>query len=529
MFNRPGRRVRKQLKLLSDRLAEENPVLKGVVDPFRELDRVGYASGLLNPQDDSYAFTISWWPMIAVLGTFSSGKSTFINEYVGTTVQRSGSQAVDDKFTVISYGGSERVQELPGLALDGDPRFPFYRVSDEIERITDGGGRTVDHFLAMKTANSERLRGRILIDSPGFDADEQRATILQLTDHIIDLSDLVVVFFDARHPEPGAMRDTLEHLVNRVAERNDFNKLVFVLNQIDTTWREDNLEEVVSAWQRAVVRQGNATGRFYCMFNESAGVEIGDEQVRERYEEKSQRDRAEIHEKIQEISSSRSYRILGSLQAIAESIEMDALPALRRALERWRRRVLQVDAAMFAVIAVILGVIGYNTAGGFGPWFDGSAWSSMGDHPIWTSAGIIGLALVLAGLHFFNRRWIARRIARTLPTESAAGNWRAAFEKNTRPWRLMLGRAPLGLGRRKVGRLHALRDRAEAYIQRLNNQFVDARPVSRTGGRASAADVHRSAEQAQSGTVSESTGDAVQQSPAAETPGDATAERPEAR
>lgn len=93
----------------------------------------------------------------------------------------------------------------------------------------------------------------------------------------------------------------------------------------------------------------------------------------------------------------------------------------------------------------------------------------------------------------------------------------------------MLGRAPLGLGRRKVGRLHALRDRAEAYIQRLNNQFVDARPVSRTGGRASAADVHRSAEQAQSGTVSESTGDAVQQSPAAETPGDATAERPEAR
>ncbi len=504
MFNRPGPRVRKQLKLLSDRLAEENPVLKGVVDPFRDLDRVGYAAGLLDPQEDSYAFTISWWPMIAVLGTFSAGKSTFINEYVGATVQRSGSQAVDDKFTVISYGGSEHVQELPGLALDGDPRFPFYRVSDEIERITDGGGRTVDHFLAMKTARSEQLRGRILIDSPGFDADEQRATTLQLTDHIIDLSDLVLVFFDARHPEPGAMRDTLEHLVNRVAERNDFTKLVFILNQIDTTWREDNLEEVVSAWQRAVVRQGNATGRFYCVYNESSAVEIGDPQVRERYEEKSRRDRQEIHAKINEISSSRSYRILGALQAIAESIEMDALPALQKSLERWRRRVLQFDAVMFAVVAVILGVVGYNAAGGLRPWLDGSAWQAMGERPLLTVFGVVVLVIVLLGLHFFNRRWLGRRIARGLATEAAAGNLRAAFEKNTRSWRPLMRRAPLGLGRRMLRRLHGLRDQAEAYIQRLNNQFVDASPISRQGGRASAADVHQPPHQAeataQSGT-----------------------------
>ncbi|WP_026340536.1 dynamin family protein [Thioalkalivibrio sp. ALJT] len=490
MFNRPGPRVRKQLKLLSDRLAEENPVLTGVVEPFRNLDRIGYATGLLDPVEESYAFTISWWPMIATLGTFSAGKSTFINEYVGMPVQRSGSQAVDDKFTVISYGGSGRVQELPGLALDGDPRFPFYRFSDEIERLTDGGGRTVDHFLAMKTAPSERLRGRIIIDSPGFDADEQRTAILQLTDHIIDLSDLVLVFFDARHPEPGAMRDTLEYLVNRVAERNDFTKLVFVLNQIDTTWREDNLEEVVSAWQRAVVRQGNATGRFYCLYNESAAVEIEDPQVRQRFEGKSRRDREEIHAKIQEISSSRSYRILGSLQAIAESIEKDALPALQKALGDWRRRVLQFDAGMFALVAVIAVVVGSQTAGGVTPLVDGSAWQAMGERPMLTGFGVAVLAIVLAGIHFFNRGWIARRIARSLPVETAAGNWRAAFEKNTRPWRPMMRRTPLGMGRRVIGRLHQLRDRAEAYIQRLNNQFVDASPVSREGGRASATDAY---------------------------------------
>ena len=487
MFNRPGNRVNQQLTLLSDRLSEENPALEGVVDPFRLLDRIGYGAGLLEPEEDSYAFTISWWPMIAVLGTFSAGKSTFINEYVGKEVQRSGSQAVDDRFTVISYGSSEKVKELPGLALDGDPRFPFYRVSHEIERLSDGAGRTVDHFLAMKTVKAERLRGRILIDSPGFDADEQRATILQLTDHIIDLSDLVLVFFDARHPEPGAMRDTLEHLVNRVAARSDFTKLVFVLNMIDTTWREDNLEEVVSAWQRAVVRQGNATGRFYCVYNKDAAVEIGDEKVRARYEYKASRDREEIHAKIAEISSSRSYRIVGAMQAIAESIEMDALPALKNAMGRWRRNVVRADVVLMAIVLAVVVWGAQALTDGFAPWFDGTMLGAMQDRPIISALGVLLLLGVLVGIHFMNRGWAARRIARTLPDESASGNWRAAFLKNTVFWRSIFRKSPTGLGRGAVRQLHALRDQVEGFVQRLNNQFMDQGSSSAGAGRAAAA------------------------------------------
>ncbi|HSM27056.1 MAG TPA: dynamin family protein, partial [Thioalkalivibrio sp.] len=73
MFNRPGTRVSQQLNLLSKRLAEENPALEGVLSPFQAIDRIGYAAGLLEPGEESYAFTISWWPMIAILGTFSAG------------------------------------------------------------------------------------------------------------------------------------------------------------------------------------------------------------------------------------------------------------------------------------------------------------------------------------------------------------------------------------------------------------------------------------------------------------------------
>lgn len=478
MFERAGQRVRRQLDQLSERLREENPILEGVVEPFRTLDRIGYKTGLLDPNEDSYAFSISWWPMIAVLGTFSAGKSTFINEFVGAPVQRSGSQAVDDKFTVIAYGANERLQELPGLALDGDPRFPFYRVSDEIERLQDGGGRTVDHFLAMKTIKAEPLRGRILIDSPGFDADEQRATILQLTDHIIDLSDLVIVFFDARHPEPGAMRDTLEHLVNRVAARNDFTKMLFVLNQIDTTWREDNLEEVVSAWQRAVVRQGHTTGRFYCMYNEHAAVEIGDEQVRERYQAKSSRDRAEVHARIREISSNRSYRIIGALQSIAETIEMDAEPALRRALERWRRGVLRADLATGVGVLALL-ALWLHFSLGWTAVFDGRLWAALTGSPMLVGFGLGLLVVGQLAAHFFYRRWVARRVAARLPEEVRAGHLRRAFLRNTKPWRSLFARQPVGFGKRTHRQLVELRDVAERFVQKLNDLHVDSGAAGR--------------------------------------------------
>ena len=61
-------------------------------------------------------------------------------------------------------------------------RFPFYRISDEIEKVTEGEGRRIDAYLQLKVTDSEVVRGKILIDSPGFDADAQRTATLKLTD-----------------------------------------------------------------------------------------------------------------------------------------------------------------------------------------------------------------------------------------------------------------------------------------------------------------------------------------------------------
>jgi hypothetical protein len=65
---------------------------------------------------------------------------------------------------------------LPGTALDADPRFPFYQISNELEKVAQGEGRRVDTYLQLKTSPCENLRGRIILDSPGFDADSQKGS-----------------------------------------------------------------------------------------------------------------------------------------------------------------------------------------------------------------------------------------------------------------------------------------------------------------------------------------------------------------
>jgi len=218
--------IKQQLEQLENHLVNENPLLVDAVQEFKKLDKVAYRMGIL-ARDQSYATQIPWWPLISVLGTFSAGKSTFINHYLNTSLQETGTQAVDDKFTVICYSAEQQARVLPGISLEADPRFPFYHMADVLEQVCPGASDRINTYLQMKTCPDIKSKGRIFIDSPGFDADAQRTETLKITDYIIDLSDLVLIFFDARHPEPGAMRDTLKHLVADKIYQKNADKFVY--------------------------------------------------------------------------------------------------------------------------------------------------------------------------------------------------------------------------------------------------------------------------------------------------------------
>jgi len=454
--------------------------LLDVVSRFKKLDTVAYKMGLLDTSE-SYATSISLWPLVSVLGTFSAGKSSFINNFLGDKLQLTGNQAVDDKFTVITYCNNKENRVLPGIALNSDPRFPFYQMSDEIEKVTQGEGRRIDAYLQMKTSHSDKLSGKIIIDSPGFDADDQRNAILRLTDHIVDLSDLVLVFFDARHPEPGAMHDTLDHLVGNTINRSDSEKFLYILNQIDTAAQEDNPEAVVAAWQRALSAKGLTAGRFYSIYNSDLAVPIEDASVRERFERKSEIDKVAISERIHQVEVERSYRIVGAIQTIAGDIENHVVPVVKQAMKKWLKMVLVLDAVAIAIFLVLLLVLSNL--------FDTSALFSydFSNANILSSLKLGSVILGFTFVHFTARAFAARVIAKQIITKMAldkslsgenregkisAGNIRKAFLKNTQMLRSVFRPMPVGWSMRSKRILTQVSTDASEFIQTMNDRYT---------------------------------------------------------
>jgi len=474
-----SREIEKRLESLEDRLRDENPILLEAVRSFRKLDGVARGLGLLTP-DESYATRIPWWPLIAVLGTYSSGKSTFINHYLGSRLQSTGNQAVDDRFSVICFSREEQPRILPGIALDADARFPFYKMSRAIEEISAGEGSRIDAYLQLKTCPSEVIRGKILIDSPGFDADEQRTATLRVTNRIVDLADLVLVFFDARHPEPGTMQDTLEHLVAQTISRADSSKFLYILNQIDHTAKEDNPEDVVGSWQRALAQKGLTAGRFYCIYSPEAAIPIEDDNLRARFESKRDVDLSEIHGRMHQVEVDRAYRVMGLLEHSARDIEERFVPRLREMLSDWKTRVLRLDALVFG--GLLLAVVVWTLWSGEwqGLSLSHPFWSKLVQEPVWGYSALVVALLAGGYLHWCLRRLAADRVMARLKRQlsdmrelEALDALLGGFRKNTKPWRTVFASRPTGWNQRGRRQLADVIGEVNGYIQSLNDKFTN--------------------------------------------------------
>ena len=497
--------IKQRLHSLEQHLQHENPVLIKVVGGFRELDSVAYGFGLLD-REQSFATLIPWWPLVSILGTFSAGKSSFINHYLQHKLQASGNQAVDDKFTVVCHSRDTTVHTLPGLALDADPRFPFYQISEEIEKVAGGEGARVDSYLQLKTCPSEKLRGKIIIDSPGFDADQQRTATLRITEHIVDLSDLVLVFFDARHPEPGAMQDTLKHLVSNSVNRSDSTKFLYILNQIDSAAREDNPEEVFGAWQRALSQSGLTAGRFYTIYNPDISIPIEDEEIRRRFEAKRDADLAEIHARIKQVEIERAYRIVGALEKTARDFEERIVPLLTDAIERWSKRTLIYSGLMFTLILTV--AVGCSISAGMwqGWQLNLPEYLDVNLYPI--PLAIVGLLSIIGVgyLHIMMRRLARRPVLRWLTahaeTPDEVERLHRAFKRSTRIFRTLFTKKPVGWGRKARLRVNSVIAQTDHFVQMLNDTFANPSGQAEDVSAFNTAPISPSKEDLTDGTVS---------------------------
>jgi len=448
--------IKDRYENLKKHLEEESPILLEVVQKYEILDNIGYKTGFLQ-EEDSYTGSISWWPIISMLGTFSAGKSTFINNYLGAKVQDSGNQAVDDKFTAVCYGHNEKITTLPGIALNADPRFPFYGISDEVNKIEAGEGDRINMYMQLKTVKSDNTRGKVVIDSPGFDADSQRDTILRMTKHIIDISDLVLIFFDARHPEPGAMRDTLEHLVSTTMKHSDADKVLYILNQIDTTAKEDNLEDVISSWQRSLAQKGLITGNFYTIFNEESADTITDQAIFDRLKQKKDFHLEKIINRIDEVSIERSYRIASMLSDISKEYKNKKFPKLREALESWSKKVFLADSVV--VLLMVSGLVALELQSGM----ISSSLVSM-------IATGVGSGIVFTYLHFVMRKIMAKV---EIKKHKDDADLVRALKISTQWFKPIFSHKMKSWNSKNIKKLDELITHSKLTISKLNDQFIN--------------------------------------------------------
>lgn len=177
---------------------------------------------------------IKWRPQVLVLGNYSSGKSTLINEFLGTTIQGTGQAPTDDSFTVITFDEEEpdgtpiRVtDQRDGKFLLNDPEYPF-------ESLKKHGQRFASHFK-LKKVNSPFLKNMAIIDTPGMlDSITERDRGYNYQDVIGDLAqiaDLVLVMFDPH--KAGTVREAHTSLRDTLPSKTFEDRVLYVLNRID--------------------------------------------------------------------------------------------------------------------------------------------------------------------------------------------------------------------------------------------------------------------------------------------------------
>jgi EH domain-containing protein 1 len=188
---------------------------------------------------------IKWRPQVLVLGNYSSGKSTLINEFLGAKIQATGQAPTDDSFTIITYDDSEpdagkvRVtEERDGKFLLNDPEYPFATLKKHGERFAS-------HFR-LKKVNSPFLENLAVIDTPGMlDSITERDRGYNYQEVIGDfaqIADLVLVVFDAH--KAGTVREAYVSIRETLPTRTFEDRVLFVMNRIDECVSLDDLLRV---------------------------------------------------------------------------------------------------------------------------------------------------------------------------------------------------------------------------------------------------------------------------------------------
>jgi len=195
---------------------------------------------------------LKWKPIVLIIGNYSSGKSTLINELIGQHVQRTGQAPTDDSFTIITSDPGRDDGEIPGSTLVSDENLPF-------GHFRKFGEKLISH-ICMKRVNCPMLEDMAIIDSPGMlDATSEKDRgydYLQVLGEFAKMADLIVLMFDPH--KAGTIKESYEAIRNTLPEKSGEHRIVFVMSRIDEC---DNLSDFTRSYGTLCWNMSQMTGR----------------------------------------------------------------------------------------------------------------------------------------------------------------------------------------------------------------------------------------------------------------------------
>ncbi len=195
---------------------------------------------------------MKWKPIVLIIGNYSSGKSTLINEIIGTEIQRTGQAPTDDAFTVITNEGDDRPQEVPGSTLINDEHLPFVKFKKYGEKLTS--------HLCLKNIDSPTFADMAIIDSPGMlDATTEKDRgydYMEVLGEFAKMADLIVLMFDPH--KAGTIKETYSAIRNTLPEKSGEDRIIFVMSRIDEC---DNISDLMRSYGTLCWNMSQMTGR----------------------------------------------------------------------------------------------------------------------------------------------------------------------------------------------------------------------------------------------------------------------------
>jgi len=171
---------------------------------------------------------LKWKPVVLIIGNYSSGKSTFINEIMGSQVQRTGQAPTDDSFTIlVAPDPNEPEEELPGSAVVNDERLPF-------APLRHFGESLISH-MRLKRVTTPILQDFAIIDTPGMldsvTEKDRGYDYLGVVGELAKLADLIILMFDPH--KAGTINETYQTIRSTLPGSTGEDRVIYVLNRID--------------------------------------------------------------------------------------------------------------------------------------------------------------------------------------------------------------------------------------------------------------------------------------------------------